>query len=102
MPQEIDYLIGKFKASKHPDFRVINNKFSDSTPHYVLKEVGDSFEKMAAKAKKDSITIFAVSGFRSFIMQKQIWEEKFSGARLANGLILSKEYPHDFSKRVEN
>jgi LAS superfamily LD-carboxypeptidase LdcB len=43
---------------------------------FLEKETADSFEKMKETALKDGIEIIAVSGYRSFERQREIWNKK--------------------------
>jgi len=100
MPDRESYLLGKYRCSRHPGYKRISKEFSDATPHYLLKEVAESFELMAKKAEKDDIKLIIVSGFRSFYRQKQIFEAKFQGERLVDNINLLQKYPLNPEKRV--
>lgn len=100
LPSETDCLLGKFKASKHPDFRKIRSEFSSGPSHYLRKEAADAFEKMAEAAKKSKIKLYAISAFRSFDYQKMIWEEKFNGYREVDNQNLNQIFLNDPASKV--
>ncbi|MBN2144914.1 MAG: M15 family metallopeptidase [Candidatus Aureabacteria bacterium] len=97
---EIEYLTGRFKASRHASFRKVKFEYTGGSTQYLLKEAADSFEKMAEEAKKDKITLFIVSGFRSFNRQKRIWEDKYLGVTLVENKNLRETYPNHPEKRI--
>ena len=99
-PSLQDYLIGNYRASRNPDFRIIQSIYSDAEPHYLRKEVADHFEKMAEEASKVKIPLRIISGFRSFDRQKEIWESKFLGFTLVENKNLLQTYPDSPKKRV--
>lgn len=99
-PSQLDYLTGKYRASRHPGYKKIHRHFSDAAPHYLLAEAAEAFEKMAAAAANDKVSLKIVSGFRSFVRQKQIWEDKFLGIRLVNSKNLAQVFPDTPEKRV--
>jgi len=101
VPSRRDYLLGKYRASRHPEYRKVRKEYTDGNPRYLLKEVALAYEKMAEAARKDGIPLYIVSGFRSFARQKQIWDGKFNGARLVEGKNLQKEYPQSPGKRIQ-
>ncbi len=100
LPSETEYLLGQFKASRHPDFRKVKADYSDGPPHYLRKEAADAFEKMAADAKKERIKLRIVSGFRSFDYQKMIWEEKFNGFREVENQNLNQVFLNNPAAKV--
>jgi hypothetical protein len=100
VPSEKEYLLGKYRCSRHPGFRRIDSRYSDASPHYLLADAARAFEKMGRAAEKDGVSLRIVSGFRSFARQKQIFEAKFLGKRLVEGKNLLQAYPHEPEKRV--
>lgn len=100
IPSETEYLLGQFKASKHPDFRKVKIDYSDGPSHYLRREAADAFEKMAEDAKKSKVKLRIISGFRSFDYQKMIWEEKFNGFREVENQNLNQVFLNDPSAKV--
>lgn len=52
-------------------------------------EAAEAFEEMRHEAQLDGVELIVVSGFRSFNRQKLIWENKWHGKVLTNGLNLA-------------
>ncbi len=99
-PSLEDYLMGKYLASRHPDFRKVKASCSDEEEHYMLKEAADRFEQMSEAASREKIPLRAVSAFRSFDRQKEIWESKYLGFTLVENKNLLQAYPNAPEKRV--
>jgi zinc D-Ala-D-Ala carboxypeptidase len=97
---EVEYLTGRFKASRNASFRKVKPQYTDGTSQYLLTDVAEAFENMAAAAKKEKIKLFVVSGFRSFTRQKRIWEEKFLGYSLVENKNLREVFRDQPEKRV--
>lgn len=102
LPFEIDkdFLLGRYRASRHSYFQVISKEYSMAPPHYLLQPAAHAFESMAKEAKKDGIQLKIVSAFRTFNRQKQIWEAKYNGNTLVEGKNLLREYPKQLHERV--
>lgn len=79
---EVDenFLLGKTDFAKDPRFSLVAANRSTKSC-YLLFEVNAAFEKMAAAAQKDGVTLKVISGGRNFNMQKSIWEKKWSARR---------------------
>lgn len=90
-----DELLGKIDQSKHPDFVVIERKYTNKDNIYLRKEAYDAFLQMYEAAKKDGITLTIVSATRNFNYQKKIWEDKWSGQVLVQGKNLAQTIPND-------
>ncbi len=95
----LDYIIGKFDPTKHPDFIVIEKKYASREGMYMRKDAYDAFLKMKNAAKEDGIDLKILSAARPFDHQKSIWEAKWNGTRKVDGQDLSKTLP-DAEKRA--
>lgn len=93
-----DELLGKIDQSKHPDFVVIDRKYTNKDNIYLRKEAYDAFLQMYEAAKKDGITLTIISATRNFNYQKKIWEDKWSGNVLVQGNDLSKTILNDSAR----
>lgn len=95
----IDYLMGKFDPSKHPDFTEIPIKYADRAGQYIRKEVFEAFVKMSDAASKEGIRIQIRSATRNFIDQKRIWENKWTGKTLLeDNLNAARDVRDDLSR----
>ena len=70
-------LLGKFNPAKHPDFQLIEVRYSTKSDIYLRKEAYASFKRMHEAALKDGITLTIISATRNFNAQKAIWERKW-------------------------
>ncbi len=97
LPQDtfsLDYVMGKFDPSKHPDFVRIESKYADREGLFLRKDAYNSFKKMHAAAQADGIKLVIRSATRNFNSQKRIWEAKWTGQRkVENGENLAKTTP---------
>jgi LAS superfamily LD-carboxypeptidase LdcB len=86
--------MGQFDPSQHPDFVMVEKKFTDAEGYYLRKDTYDAFKQMWEAAQADGITLTIISATRNFNRQKQIWEAKWTGERLIeNGSNAAKKYP---------
>ena len=76
---EMDYIMGKFDPTTHPDFTVIPAKYRDGEIRYLRKDVLDAFIIMYEAALKDGVQLKILSATRNFDYQKRIWENKWTG-----------------------
>ncbi len=91
---DLDYLMGKFEPSTHPDFVELNLDHASTRGMYLRKEAYKSFKKMHHAAKKDGIRLVILSATRNFDRQKVIWEAKWTGQRKTSGVTnITQEYP---------
>lgn len=87
----VNYLMGKFEPSEHPDFVPISKEFTDKKTAYLRKEVYEAFLKMEAAAEKEGVKLKILSATRNFYRQKQIWEDKWTGRQtIEDGTNLAK------------
>jgi len=91
-------LLGQFSPSKHPDFTRVDAKYASRKGLRLRKDVLTAFKKMHAHAKKTGVTLQIKSATRSFYHQKSIWERKWHGDRLVNGINLAKSDMTDAKK----
>ncbi len=70
-------LLGKFDPARHPDFQLIEMRFSTKNGIYLRKEAYASFKRMHEAALKEGITLTILSATRNFDAQKGIWERKW-------------------------
>jgi zinc D-Ala-D-Ala carboxypeptidase len=89
----VDYLMGKFDPTKHPDFVVIPSAYSSREGMRLRKDAFEAFKRMHAAAKAGGVNLIIISATRPFDYQKGIWEAKWNGSRLVDGKDLSKTLP---------
>ncbi|MEL6866703.1 MAG: M15 family metallopeptidase [Bacteroidota bacterium] len=90
----LDYLMGKFEPSSHPDFILIDKAYASRNGMYLRKDAYEAFKKMHAAAQKAGIQLTIRSATRNFNAQKAIWEGKWTGQRRLQGNEdASKRYP---------
>lgn len=71
-----DFILGKFNYKKDTNFIKVKTIHS-SKALYLNKEVYTAFQKMHTHAKQDGVNLTIISGTRSFMEQKYIWERKW-------------------------
>lgn len=81
----LDYIMGRFDPSTHPDFVKIDSQYADKAGMYMRKDAYEAFKAMYRHAMNDGIQLQIKSATRNFNAQKVIWEGKWSGARLLEG-----------------
>ena len=69
-------MLGKFNYKKHPKFVKVAEQYSSKTI-YLDSTTYNAFTKMYESAKLENINLKIISGTRSFIEQKYIWERKW-------------------------
>lgn len=90
---DIKLITGHFDPSSHQDFALIKLKFADREGLYMQKEALEAFQYMYEAAAKDGVHLKIKSATRNFNYQKGIWESKWTGAKLIDGVInASKKY----------
>lgn len=77
----MDFLMGRFSASKHPDFTRVNAKYADRKGLYLHNETYRAFQSMYNDARKQGVRLVIRSATRSFYQQKAIWGGKWTGKR---------------------
>jgi zinc D-Ala-D-Ala carboxypeptidase len=83
------YLLGRFTPETHPLFVRIDPAITTITSGYIRQEVHQAFLEMHRAAARDGIRITIVSATRNFDAQKRIWEGKWRGERLSDGVDVS-------------
>ena len=86
----IEFLMGQFVPSKHPDFVKIEKLYTDRTGLYMQRSAYDAYKLMYAEAKKNGISLIIKSATRNFDYQKKIWENKWLGLTMVGGEKLSQ------------
>lgn len=83
-------LLGQFQPEQHAMFAPVPQEFADESGYYLEKETLAAFLRMAGAASQDGIKLTIVSATRNFDRQKQIWENKWFGRTLTNGVNLAE------------
>ena len=86
-----DYLLGKFIPEKDADFIEISIKYGSKEGMYLRKETYNAFIQMHDSAALDGVNLKIISSTRNFDKQKTIWEAKWNGERIVDGMNLAKE-----------
>lgn len=84
-----DELLGKFNQEEHSQFRRIHDGQTAGSDHYLRLDVANAWEEMRKAALPDGIFLTVISSTRNFDRQKQIWENKWNGDALVDGLNLN-------------
>jgi zinc D-Ala-D-Ala carboxypeptidase len=88
------YLLGKFDPSQRADFSAVPAEHGISGyKMYLRKETLSAFLQMASAADEDEIDLKIASATRNFDYQKNIWNNKWTGAVLVGGENLAKSIP---------
>ena len=74
IPLDLEYIMGRFDPSKHPDFVIIADQYADKKGMYLRKDTYKAFIAMYEHAKKDGVNLQIRSATRNFYSQKTIWE----------------------------
>lgn len=88
---EVDkiWLTGRFNPSECSDFSEVPIEFCDESDHYLHNDVLNAWIKLHRAAEKDGLKLQIISSTRNFERQKKIWENKWNGVTLTNGINLS-------------
>ena len=89
----LKYLIGDIDPANDPMFVRIPDKYLGGSRVWGHKDAVDAFVRMAEDAASNGYVLKAVSAFRSFNDQKQIWENKWTGKTLVGGKKLNVSTP---------
>ncbi len=91
------YLTGKFDPAQREDFVLIPPQYAvggqEKNKMYLRKETYEAYLQMRSAADLDNIDLKIASATRNFIYQKNIWDNKWSGATFVDGQNLSIEIP---------
>jgi zinc D-Ala-D-Ala carboxypeptidase len=97
--EEKIYLMGKFDPAQREDFVSIPLEYvTNGNKMYLRKETLDAFLKMQEVANKNDVNLKIASATRNFIYQKNIWNNKWTGATLVNGEDLSVSVPNGLER----
>lgn len=98
---DLDYLRGRFEPVEHPDFTAVDPRLTDRDgTYYLRKDVAEAFTRMEEAAAQDGVELRIVSATRNFNRQKQIWEAKWNGDRLLEGVEKAPEVYPDPAERA--
>lgn len=88
---EIDkiWLTGHFNPLERPDFSEVPLELCDEVGHYLHVDVLQAWKGLFDAANKDGVRLQIISSTRNFERQKRIWENKWNGVTLTNGVNLS-------------
>jgi D-alanyl-D-alanine carboxypeptidase len=95
-------LLGDFNYREHADFINLPVEYADSAEHFVRKSCSEALLEMQGSAQKAGIDLVVISSTRSFEHQKRIWENKWTGRTLTEGMNLAEtiENPMERAKRI--
>lgn len=79
-----EFLVGKFQPETDEDFIEIDTQYADEAGMYMQREAYKAFVEMFEAAKEDGVHLEIRSAARNFYRQQQIWEAKWTGARLVD------------------
>ena len=85
IPYDLNYIMGRFDPSQHPDFILIDSMYADKKGMYLRKDTYKAFVEMYEHALRDGVKLQIRSATRNFYAQKNIWEAKWTGERLLEG-----------------
>lgn len=82
-------LLGKHNPSTNPDFVEVPIEMANRAGMRLHRSAYGAFKRMRAKAKDDGVVLTIISATRTFDQQKRIWERKWTGAKMVDGIDLS-------------
>lgn len=90
-PVSKEYLMGKFDPATHPQFAALKDEHTRGSARgaYLRKEAYEAFIKMSEAARKEGVELVIISATRNFDSQKRIWENKWEGRTLVEGINLT-------------
>jgi len=93
------YLTGKFNPEEREDFVLIPEQYT-TVPNqmYLRKETLNAFLKMQEAADQDGVNLKIASATRNFDYQKNIWNNKWTGATIVDGQNLAKSMPEELKR----
>lgn len=97
----LNYLLGKFDPGKDTNFVRLNAPYAAGAAlgRYLHKQTYTAFTEMYDSARADDVKLTILSATRNFNYQAGIWNAKWNGQRLVEGLNLRKNIP-DASERA--
>jgi zinc D-Ala-D-Ala carboxypeptidase len=84
------WLTGRFDPRERFDFSEVPLELCDEVGHYLYRDALEAWVKLHIAAKEDGIFLQIISSTRNFERQKRIWENKWQGITLTNGINLSE------------
>jgi LAS superfamily LD-carboxypeptidase LdcB len=98
----IDYVMGRFDPSSHPDFVPVDSQYADRKGMYLRRDTYAAFLRMREHAERDGIILQIRSATRNFNAQKKIWEDKWSGTRrIESGENLAETTPDPTARALK-
>ncbi len=97
----LDYLMGRFDPAAHPDFVRIAPEHCDKPDMYLRRDAYEAFVRMYEAARADGIRLIIRSATRPFAHQKRIWEAKWRGERLVDGMNLAEAIPDPVQRALK-
>lgn len=89
-----NYLMGKFDPTQREDFVLVPEQYSlGGLQMYLRNETLHAFVLMAQVAAVDDVDLMIASATRNFDYQKNLWNNKWTGATIVNGKNLSTSFP---------
>lgn len=85
----VAWLTGKFDPEAHPLLQPVPEYLCDEGGYRLHHEALDAYMNLHADAQLDGIPLVLVSTLRTFDRQKTIWENKWFGRVLTNGVDLN-------------
>ena len=99
---DTSWLQGKINAVQDPRFLEIAKMYTANRGKIFLhRETYTAFKKMYQAAKKEGISLMIISGFRSYYDQKNIWENKWEGNQLVEGINLKKQIKDPLTRALK-
>lgn len=89
---ERDELLGRFEPQRHPDFVSVPARLANK-PMMLRRATLAAFERMHSAAAADGVRLRIVSGTRTFVEQRRIWEAKWTGTTKVGGRDLRRSEP---------
>ncbi len=88
------YLMGNFDQTLRPDFVQIPAEYvMGPNKMYLRKETLEAYLKMYEAAMADGIRLKIASATRNFDYQSELWNNKWTGSRIVDGMDLSVSFP---------
>ena len=89
-----DLLLGKMNYLTDTSFIEVEVPYANRKGQYMKKEAYAAYKKMYDAALKDGVTLTIISALRSYVQQKSIWENKWTGKVKVDGVNLSVSVPN--------
>ncbi len=91
-------LLGQYQPEAIQDFRAVPRNLADEAGYFLEIQTLNAFERMFTAAQSAGVNLRIVSAIRSFERQKTIWENKWYGRTLTNGINLAEAHFSDTEK----